>query len=89
MRKIPLVLLEIVAFALLANAQKADFVLYNAKVVTVDPAFHIVDSIAVNGDRILATGSRGEVAKFTGPKTRKIDLNGKSRPFDRSIHVRI
>jgi hypothetical protein len=78
MRKIPLVLLEIVAFALLANAQKADFVLYNAKVVTVDPAFHIVDSIAVNGDRILATGSRGEVAKFTGPKTRKIDLNGKT-----------
>lgn len=78
MSKTSLVLLEIVASALLANAQKADFILYNAKVVTVDSAFDIVDSVAVNGDRILAAGSRGEVAKFAGSKTRKIDLNGKT-----------
>jgi predicted amidohydrolase YtcJ len=61
-----------------AYAQPADLILHNGKVVTVDPQFHVVDSMAVRGDRIVATGSRDEVNKLAGPATRRIDLKGKT-----------
>jgi predicted amidohydrolase YtcJ len=64
--------------AVAAYAQPADLILHNGKVVTVDPQFHIVDSMAVRGDRIVATGARDEVAKLAGPATRQIDLKGKT-----------
>ena len=62
----------------IAYAQPADLILHNGKVVTVDPQFHIVDSMAVRGDRIVAIGTRDEVHKLAGPATRRIDLNGKT-----------
>src|SRR5579859_968512 len=61
-----------------AYAQPADLILHNGKVVTVDPQFHVVDSMAVRGDRIVATGSRDEVDKLAGPATPRIDLKGKT-----------
>ena len=61
-----------------ALAQPADLVLHHGKIVTVDPQFHIVDSIAIRGDRILATGSREEVARLAGPNTRQLDLHGRA-----------
>ena len=61
-----------------AYAQPADLILHNGKVVTVDPQFHVVDSMAIRGDRIVATGSRDEVDKLAGPATRRIDLKGKT-----------
>ena len=61
-----------------AYAQPADLILYNAKIVTVDAQFHIVDSMAVRGDRIVATGARDQVAKLAGPATRQVDLKGKT-----------
>src|SRR5690349_16410493 len=64
--------------AVTAYAQPADLILHDGKVVTVDPQFHIVDSMAVRGDRIVATGARDEVAKLAGPATRQIDLKGKT-----------
>jgi predicted amidohydrolase YtcJ len=63
---------------ILASAQPADLILHHGKIVTVDAQFHVVDSIAIAGDRILATGSREEVGKLAGPKTRQIDLHGKT-----------
>ena len=62
----------------LVSAQPADLILHHGKIVTVDAQFHVVDSIAIAGDRILAAGSREEVAKLAGPKTRQIDLRGKT-----------
>jgi predicted amidohydrolase YtcJ len=62
----------------LASAQQADLILHHGKIVTVNAQFHIVDSIAIAGDRILAAGSREEVAKLAGPKIRQIDLHGKT-----------
>jgi predicted amidohydrolase YtcJ len=62
----------------LASAQPADLILFHGKIVTVDAQFHIVDSIAIAGDRILATGGHEEVAKLAGPKTHQIDLHGKT-----------
>ena len=59
-------------------AQTADLIIRNGKIVTVDPQFHIADSIAIRGDRILAAGSHGEIARLAGPATREIDLKGRT-----------
>jgi predicted amidohydrolase YtcJ len=61
-----------------AVAQPSDVILYDGKILTVDPSFHIVDSLAIRGDRIIAVGSRETVAKFAGPATVRIDLKGKT-----------
>jgi len=59
-------------------AETADLILHHGKIVTVDPQFHIVDSVAIRGDRILAAGRHADVAKLAGPKTKQIDLKGKT-----------
>jgi predicted amidohydrolase YtcJ len=73
---------RIVLFAFLAMstalAQPSDLIFYGGKIVTVDFSFHIVDSLAIRGDRVAAIGSREAVAKFAGPATRRIDLKGKT-----------
>jgi len=61
-----------------AYSQPADLILHHGKIVTVDPQFRIVDSIAIRGDRIVAAGAREDVAKLAGPNTRQVDLNGKT-----------
>ncbi|MGD0359715.1 MAG: amidohydrolase [Bryobacteraceae bacterium] len=60
------------------RAQPADLILRHARIVTVDPQFRIADSIAIRGDRILAVGSRDDVARLAGPATRSVDLRGKT-----------
>jgi predicted amidohydrolase YtcJ len=59
-------------------AQPADVILHNGKIVTVDQQFRIADSMAIRGDRIVAAGSRTEIARLGGPGTRQIDLQGKT-----------
>lgn len=60
------------------DAAAADLILHHGKIVTVDKSFRIAEAIAVQGDRILAVGSNDEVEKTSGPKTRRIDLAGKT-----------
>ncbi len=60
------------------GAQPADLILHHAKIVTVDSNFRIVDAMAIRGDRILATGTRAEVARLAGPGTRQIDLKDRT-----------
>ncbi len=61
-----------------ARAQQADLILYHGKIVTVDPGFRIVDSLALRHDRIAGVGTREEIKKLAGPNTRRIDLKGKT-----------
>jgi predicted amidohydrolase YtcJ len=56
----------------------ADTILRNGKVVTVDKAFTIAQSIAITGDRIAAVGPNEAVAAHAGPATRVVDLKGKT-----------
>jgi predicted amidohydrolase YtcJ len=56
----------------------ADLVLTNGKVITVDRAFAIADSVAIAGDRIAAVGPRAAMAAVTAPATRIVDLQGKT-----------
>lgn len=58
--------------------KRADLVLLNGKVVTMDPARPEASALAVAGDRVLAVGSDAEVRKLAGDGTRVIDLAGKA-----------
>jgi predicted amidohydrolase YtcJ len=69
------------AFALLSGAASAqtptaDLVLKNGVVHTLDAKRPKARAVAIAGRRIVAVGSDAEVARFTGPKTRVIDLAG-------------
>lgn len=70
----PLGLLSVV---LLAN-DPADLIVHHAKVVTVDSEFRIAEAIAVRGDRVIAVGTDEDVLKLTGPKTKVLDLQGRT-----------
>lgn len=84
--RMQLIRLAFLTFPLLATAiaqiPKADTLYIHANVYTGVPgqsSFHEiqrVDSIAVQGDRILATGKSADLIKYKGPSTKVIDLAG-------------
>jgi predicted amidohydrolase YtcJ len=61
-----------------AGGAPADLVLKNGKIITVDSAFTIAQSVAIAGDRIVAVGPDAAMAALAGPATRVVDLNGKT-----------
>lgn len=54
-----------------------DLILHHGKIVTVDSSFSIHQALAIEGERILATGDNDSILALKGPKTRIIDLQGK------------
>ena len=56
----------------------ADSVFTTGKVVTVDNRFSLCEAIAVAGGRIAAVGSNEEVLCFAGPRTKRVDLQGRT-----------
>ena len=54
----------------------ATTILRNACILTMDPAFGTAQSIAIGGNRILATGSDADIASLADGSTRIIDLHG-------------
>ena len=59
-------------------AQQADTILVNGKVLAVDAAFSTHEALAVREGRIMAVGRSADIRKLAGPRTRTIDLNGRS-----------
>ena len=59
-------------------AAPADLILVNGNVITVDSADRVAQAVAVRGDRIVAVGPTDEIERFAGPKTRRIDLAGRT-----------
>ena len=66
------------SFALHAQQPAPDLILTNGKIITVDERFTIAEAVAVQADRITATGSNQEIARLAGPGTRRIDLQGRA-----------
>ena len=56
---------------------KADMILRNGKIVTVDEAIGDVQAVAIRGDRILAVGSNAQMEALTNDSTMIVDLKGK------------
>ncbi|MBC6606155.1 amidohydrolase [Hymenobacter sp. BT188] len=59
------------------QSARADMVLLNGKIFTADTARPSAEALAVRGERIIAVGTVAEVSKLAGPKTRRIDLQGR------------
>jgi predicted amidohydrolase YtcJ len=56
--------------------QNVDTIVTNGKILTVDAGFRVVEALAINDGRIVASGTNAEVARYAGPRTRVIDVAG-------------
>ena len=56
---------------------KADLVILNAKMWTVDRQNSLAEAIAIQGNKIIAVGWSDEIKKYVGQQTRIIDAGGK------------
>ena len=66
------------AIAAQARAQTADTILLNGKVLTVDSQFSIREAIAISNGKISAIGKTADIRNLTAPRTRVIDLQGRT-----------
>ncbi len=73
-------LLAVVALAAASPAwsQNADTILVNGKILAVDRQFSTREALAIRDGNITAVGSNSDVRKQAGPKTRVIDLQGRT-----------
>ncbi len=60
-----------------SEEKKAELLLTNAKVITVDQNFSIKEAVAVKDGKIAAVGTDDDVKPFIGPETQVLDMNGK------------
>ena len=60
------------------QAQPADTVFVNGKIVAADAKGSIHQALAVRDEKIIAIGRSTDVSRHAGPKTRVIDLRGRT-----------
>ncbi len=56
----------------------ADLILHNGKVLTADDSFTVGDAVAIREGRVLAVGNSARILRMKGPRTRVMDLQGKT-----------
>src|ERR1700682_3320636 len=61
-----------------ANAQVADTILLNGKIVTLDGASSVTQAIAIRDGKILLAGSDADIRRRADARTRIIDLGGRT-----------
>ena len=62
---------------LAASPSKATVIVTNARVYTMDAKRPWAEAVAIDGDRILAVGSKEKIDAFRSENTRRIDAHGK------------
>ncbi|MGB5081873.1 MAG: amidohydrolase [Burkholderiales bacterium] len=55
-------------------AEKANIILVNGRIATVDDRFGVAQGVAIRGQRVVAVGRNGDVLELQGSGTRIIDL---------------
>jgi predicted amidohydrolase YtcJ len=80
MKQHSLVLATCIAIAVPLSAQqpRADLILVNGRVLTVDTSDRIAQAVGIAGGRIVAVGSTAEVERAAAPNARRIDLGGRA-----------
>jgi predicted amidohydrolase YtcJ len=53
-----------------------DYILLNGRILTVDPDFSVVEAVAIQGERIVATGTNDDISDLASGRTRVDDLGG-------------
>ena len=68
------------SLALLGAGQQAapDYVLFNGKIFTSGSAHPYVEALAIRGERIVAADEAVKVQALAGPRTKRIDLGGRT-----------
>lgn len=61
-----------------AQAAAPDFIFTSGKIFTADPASPYAQALAVRGERIVAVGSTARIARLAGPRTRRVELRGRT-----------
>jgi len=64
--------------SLVAQQPRADLILVNGRVLTVDSADRVVQAVGISGNRIVAVGTNAEVERAASPNARRIDLAGRA-----------
>jgi predicted amidohydrolase YtcJ len=64
--------------ALPAYAQAPDTILLNGKIVTVDARSSVREALAIRDGHIVSLGTSAEMRKIAGPRSRVIDLQGRT-----------
>jgi predicted amidohydrolase YtcJ len=59
-----------------AAAGYADTIVVNARLITADAAFSVVEAVAIRDGRFLAVGTTAEIRGFAGTRTEVIDAGG-------------
>jgi predicted amidohydrolase YtcJ len=55
-----------------------DLILFNGKIFTSDVAHPYVQALAIRGERVVATGDTDKIKALAGPRTKQIDLAGRT-----------
>lgn len=90
MKKIVAFLIALVSITRFSVAQKADIIITNGKISTLDDTNKEAEAVAILGNKILATGSAKEINQFKGKQTKLIDAKGNRvipGLFDSHLHV--
>jgi predicted amidohydrolase YtcJ len=79
----PLLISALVSVVMLEGPLQAqtpapNLILLNAKIYTVNPAFSTAEAVAITNGRFTSVGASAQVRRLAGPKTRIIDLGGKT-----------
>lgn len=72
-----LLLLRLLSCTALKN-DPPDLIFYNAKIVTVDDKFSIVQALAIRKEKVIALGSNREITPLAGTSSKLIDLKGRT-----------
>jgi predicted amidohydrolase YtcJ len=67
-----------VALASAAQAQSADTILLNGKIVTLDAKSSVAQAVAIRDGRVMAVGANDEIRKLAGPATKTVDVGGRT-----------
>jgi hypothetical protein len=72
------------------HAQRADMIITNARIVTLDDQSTLAEAVAIAGNKILAVGSTKQIKRYKSSKTEVVDANGRTiipGLFDSHLHV--
>ena len=58
------------------SATKADLVLINGTILTVDPQDSVAEALAIQAGKIIAVGSKQQILDLTDAQTQVLDLHG-------------
>jgi len=57
---------------------KADLLIYGGNIYTLDEHSPMVEAVAVKGEKIIAVGTKSQLLRYQGEKTKVIDLRGRT-----------